>query len=107
MKRIASFLRREAQSDYLTMLAFLVAALLVSPWANAQTTKPAPQNTLWTSIYCHSWGDSLGWTWMRCEQPPPAPVIVTKTEVREVKVPTPIVVPAPAPAPKVEKKIGE
>lgn len=105
MKRIASFLRREAQSDYLTGLAFLVAAMLVSPWAHAQATKPAPQNTLWTSVYCHSWGDTLGYVWTRCEQPAQQPVVVTKTEIREIKVPTPVIVPAPKPEPT-KKKIN-
>ena len=103
MKHAFQWAARQFDFDWISWLCVFVAVFTISDGAFAQAAKPTPHYTLWTTTYCHSWGDSLGWRWTQCETP--VRVVENKTErtierVIERPVPAPVVVPPPAPAPK-------
>jgi hypothetical protein len=76
-------------------IAQVLVAVTFAVSAQAQT----PHYTLWTTTYCYSWGDPLGWKFTQCETPAtPQKVVeriveravpVEKVIIKEVVVPPP------------------
>lgn len=83
-----------------------VACLAAVPFvarAQDKPVQPAPHFTLWTTSYCYSWGDPLGYVWTQCEQPIRV-VQVEKVVERVVEKRIEVPVPAPLPAPPKKAK---